>query len=249
MALIHHHLAVPVAPAPPPRGHGPATAARRLTRHRPRCRSGAAAGARGRTMMAVIASSMVEPASGEETAARSAADVVRAFYDGVNRRDLAAVEPLIAEGCVYEDLVFPNPFVGRAEILGFFAGFMGSVSSDLRFVIDDISAGDDSRAVGVTWHLDWKGRPFPFSRGCSFYRLQLDEKQQQLQIVYGRDCVEPAVKPGESALLIIRAVTWIFERFPRLANMLTKCVIGKIIWKSRAPARCKFFMYTAMRGA
>jgi hypothetical protein len=104
-------------------------------------------------MMAVIASSMVEPASGEETAARSAADVVRAFYDGVNRRDLAAVEPLIAEGCVYEDLVFPNPFVGRAEILGFFAGFMGSVSSDLRFVIDDISAGDDSRAVGVTWHL------------------------------------------------------------------------------------------------
>uniref|UniRef100_A0A0E0IH38 SnoaL-like domain-containing protein n=1 Tax=Oryza nivara TaxID=4536 RepID=A0A0E0IH38_ORYNI len=223
MALIHHHLAVPVAPAPPPRGHGPATAARRLTRHRPRCRSGAAAGARGRTMMAVIASSMVEPASGEETAARSAADVVRAFYDGVNRRDLAAVEPLIAEGCVYEDLVFPNAFVGRAEILGFFAGFMGSVSSDLRFVIDDISAGDDSRAVGVTWHLDWKGRPFPFSRGCSFYRLQLDEKQQQLQIVYGRDCVEPAVKPGESALLIIRAVTWIFERFPRLANMLETC--------------------------
>ncbi|EAZ08361.1 hypothetical protein OsI_30617 [Oryza sativa Indica Group] len=215
MALIHHHLAVPVAPAPPPRGLGPATAARRLTLHRRRRRSGAAAG-----RMTVTASSMVEPASGEETAARSAADVVRAFYDGLNRRDLAAVEPLIAEGCVYEDLVFPNPFVGRAEILGFFAGFMGSVSSDLRFVIDDISAGDDSRAVGVTWHLDWKGRPFPFSRGCSFYRLQLDEKQQQLQIVYGRDCVEPAVKPGESALLIIRAVTWIFERFPRLANML-----------------------------
>ncbi|KAF0909854.1 hypothetical protein E2562_000167 [Oryza meyeriana var. granulata] len=152
-------------------------------------------------------------------APRTATDVVRGFYDGVNRRDLAAVEPLIAEGCVYEDLVFPQPFVGRDEILNFFAGFMGSISPDLRFVIDDIS-GEDSRAVGVTWHLEWKGKPFPFSRGCSFYRLQVEEQQKQLQIVYGRDCVEPAAKPGELALIIIRAVTWILERFPRLATML-----------------------------
>lgn len=149
----------------------------------------------------------------------AAADVVRDFYDGVNRRDLAAVEPLIAEGCVYEDLVFPRPFVGREEVLGFLGEFMGSISSDLVFVIDDISA-EDSSAVGVTWHLEWKGRPFPFSRGCSFYRCSLGSQQQQIQIVYGRDCVEPAAKPGELALVIIRGVTWILERFPRLARML-----------------------------
>jgi hypothetical protein len=29
---------------------------------------------------------------------------------------------------------------------------------------------------------EWKGRPFPFSRGCSFYRLQ-ESEQQQPQIV------------------------------------------------------------------
>jgi hypothetical protein len=81
-----------------------------------------------------------------------AAEVVREFYEGVNRRDLAAVAPLIAEGCVYEDLVFPRPMVGRDRVLGFFGDFMGSVSPDLRFVIDDIS-GDDPSAVGVTWHL------------------------------------------------------------------------------------------------
>ena len=28
-----------------------------------------------------------------------------------------------------------------------------------------------------------------------------------------------------------------------------KCPLGKIIWKSRAPARCKFFMFLAMRNA
>ncbi|KAL5219785.1 hypothetical protein ABZP36_024498 [Zizania latifolia] len=197
MALIQQ-LGVQVAPAPTP----PARAQLGLLRPRSSRKDGRRAAAR------------LVRAGGEV-----AADVVRGFYDGVNRRDLAAVEPLIAESCVYEDLVFAQPFVGREEILDFFGGFMGSISSDLRFVIDDIS-GEDSCAVGVTWHLEWKGRPFPFSRGCSFYRLQQQQQGQQLQIVYGRDCVEPAAKPGELALLIIRAVTWILERFPSLASML-----------------------------
>lgn len=43
----------------------------------------------------------------------SGADVVRKFYGGVNRQDLGSVEGLIAEKCVYEDLVFPRPFIGR----------------------------------------------------------------------------------------------------------------------------------------
>lgn len=45
--------------------------------------------------------------------AGSASDVVRAFYAGINRHDLACVEGLIAENCVYEDLIFPRPFIGR----------------------------------------------------------------------------------------------------------------------------------------
>lgn len=43
----------------------------------------------------------------------SASSVVRKFYGGINSRDLDSVEQLIAENCVYEDLVFPQPFVGR----------------------------------------------------------------------------------------------------------------------------------------
>lgn len=43
----------------------------------------------------------------------SAASVVRKFYGGINGRDLSSVENLIADNCVYEDLVFPKPFIGR----------------------------------------------------------------------------------------------------------------------------------------
>lgn len=45
--------------------------------------------------------------------ADSASNVVRKFYGGINARDIASVEPLIADNCVYEDLIFPHPFVGR----------------------------------------------------------------------------------------------------------------------------------------
>lgn len=143
--------------------------------------------------------------------------VVRRFYEGINGRDLGSVEKLIAENCVYEDLIFPQPFVGRKAILEFFNKFIDSISSDLRFVIDDISE-DDPSGVGVTWHLEWKGKTFPFSKGCSFYRLEVINGQRLIR--YGRDSVEPAFKPGELALGAIRGVTWILQQFPQLADRL-----------------------------
>ncbi|XP_047959064.1 uncharacterized protein LOC125204445 [Salvia hispanica] len=147
----------------------------------------------------------------------SAATTVRKFYDGINRRDLSSVEDLIALNCVYEDLIFSHPFSGRKAILDFFKQFSDSISGDLQFAIDDISE-EDTSAVGVTWHLEWKGKPFPFSRGCSFYRLDVINGQRQ--IVFGRDAVEPAIKPGETALVVIRGVTWLLQSFPFLADRL-----------------------------
>ncbi|KAG9458813.1 hypothetical protein H6P81_003321 [Aristolochia fimbriata] len=145
----------------------------------------------------------------------SASDVVKGFYGGVNSHDLVSVEYLIAENCVYEDLIFSQPFTGRKAILEFFQKFIDYISIDLQFVIDDISE-EDSEVVGVIWHLEWKGKPFPFSKGCSFYRLKLINGKRQ--IIYGRDCVEPAIKPGEMALVIIRGVTFLFQKFPKLAD-------------------------------
>lgn len=43
----------------------------------------------------------------------TAAEVVSKFYAGINGRDLPSVEDLISQSCVYEDLIFARPFVGR----------------------------------------------------------------------------------------------------------------------------------------
>ena len=50
---------------------------------------------------------------------------------------------------------------------------------------------------GVHRHVEVDGNEFPFSRGASFYEVNSNG-----QIVYGRDLVEPALKPGSSALLV-----------------------------------------------
>ncbi|RAL45083.1 hypothetical protein DM860_015489 [Cuscuta australis] len=110
-----------------------------------------------------------------------------------------------------------RPRLHEISILEFFGKFIDYISTDLQFVIDNIS--EDSLAVGVTWHLEWKGRPFPFSKGCSFYQLRVLNGIRQ--IIYARDSVEPAFKPGDSAFIAIRSVTWMLQQFPKLEDWLS----------------------------
>eukprot|EP00252_Welwitschia_mirabilis_P019225 TRINITY_DN4393_c0_g1_i1.p1 TRINITY_DN4393_c0_g1~~TRINITY_DN4393_c0_g1_i1.p1 ORF type:complete len:234 (-),score=34.08 TRINITY_DN4393_c0_g1_i1:344-1045(-) len=147
--------------------------------------------------------------------ARSASDIVKEFYSAINNHELDKVEPLLADNCVYEDLVYPKPFVGKQSIMDFFKKFTDNTSMDLRFVIDDISR-EDSSAAGVMWHLEWRGKHFPFSKGCSFYRCDIINGTRK--IIYARDCVEAVTKPGSMTLVILKALTSLFERFPKIAE-------------------------------
>ena len=58
--------------------------------------------------------------------------------------------------------------------------------------------------------MQLNGFEFPFSRGASFY-----EVTDAGQILYGRDLVEPALKPGSSAL---------FVRFPSHSGILMSVI-------------------------
>lgn len=46
-------------------------------------------------------------------AQKEAAELVQEFYAAINRREIDSIGTLFAEDCVYEDLVFPKPFLGR----------------------------------------------------------------------------------------------------------------------------------------
>ncbi|XP_021288175.1 uncharacterized protein LOC110419445 isoform X1 [Herrania umbratica] len=149
---------------------------------------------------------------------QGAVEVIRSFYAGINSHDLASVQLLIAEECVYEDLTFPRPFVGRKAFLEAYKSFVDSMSMDLQMVVDDITSNEESSTVGVAWHFEWKGKVFPYSKGCSFYRLQMVDGTRQ--IIYGRDVVEPSIKLGEAGLAAMKGVMWLLQQFPQLEDQL-----------------------------
>lgn len=130
-----------------------------------------------------------------------AANHIQAIYTAINRRNVSQAAGLISEQCCYEDLNFSATFVGKAAVEELFTESCQAIPKDLQFVIDDM-AGDDW-AVGVTWHIELGGIAFPNGRGVSFYRFSPDSGQ----LIFARDCVEPTLKPGKAAFMIIRLVT------------------------------------------
>ncbi|KAH7276646.1 hypothetical protein KP509_39G016200 [Ceratopteris richardii] len=160
-------------------------------------------------------STPITPDAAQDDPSRPGFSVVEEFYACVNRRDFQSARELFAEDCIYDDLVFPKPFMGREAIVDFFSKFMTAIGPDLQFVVEDISR-KDPYCVGVTWHLELNGKRFPFSKGCSFYRLRTVNGRQE--IIYARDSVEPALKAGDSVLVVIRAVAAVLRTFPQLAD-------------------------------
>lgn len=70
---------------------------------------------------------------------------------------------------------------------------------DLKFVIDDVTAGDDY-AAGVMWHVECgEGVNFPFSRGCSFIRLDASGKIVAVRGGRGAGCLPLLPRAGRAS--------------------------------------------------
>jgi len=119
---------------------------------------------------------------------------------------------VIADDCVYEDVVFQDPFVGKQQIRDYFADIVKYLDKEVQFKIDDVSQ-DSSGKVGLLWHVEVDGIPIPFSRGCSFVRLNSDGN-----IVFARDVVEPAIKPGHNAMKLMTIVVPVVKRLGKNAD-------------------------------
>jgi len=160
-----------------------------------------------------------EPRSSTKaTAEFEASQVVSAFYDAYNRRAIPELLELFDQDVVYHDMaVYDDPFVGKAELAAYFDKIERLVPGDIRFVVDDIT-GSDAKKVGVIWHVELESEnegfvSLPFSRGCSFYELNETGK-----IIYARDLVEPATKPGPAALGAISAIAPVVRKLGSKAD-------------------------------
>jgi len=145
------------------------------------------------------------------------ADVAMRYFEAWNRREMDVAADQFAEDGIYEDLVYPDAFRDRDSFKRHLERVRDRVPPSVQFVVDGISRGDE-QFTGVAWHVEIQGRSFPNTRGASFYRCKRCQ-DGRLRLVYGRDLVEPASKPGDTSLFILSLVSRLFGRFPSLLDM------------------------------
>jgi hypothetical protein len=112
---------------------------------------------------------------------------IRALYDAFNARDGPAVADLLAEDIVYEDLLLGEATIcrGKAAFSGALEWHPAFVSKklnlpfDLQLVVDRVAC-DGSRSVGVEWHVEMDGKPFPLSRGLSLATTNAEGKLERV---------------------------------------------------------------------
>lgn len=127
--------------------------------------------------------------------------LIQAMYEAINERNITKALEYIDSDCCYQDLNFVQPFQGKAAVEELFTESCQGMPADLLFVVDDITEGD-SLAVGVLWHVELGGIPLPNGRGVSFCRLS----EETGKLIFARDLVEPVIKPGKGAFLILRLI-------------------------------------------
>jgi len=136
-------------------------------------------------------------------AGAGADSVVRAFFAAFNERDVDAAVALLDEDVVYEDLIYADPFRGRAAVASHLEETMRVLPPGMAFVLVDTSPSADGTRCGSLWKVTLDGIDFPFGRGTSFHRID----PASGRMVYAVDVPEPApTKPGGSALSAISAI-------------------------------------------
>lgn len=131
---------------------------------------------------------------------KSELSVVERYFEAWNRRDMSTATSLFAPDCTYDDTQYSSPFEGRAALQKHLYKVANCLPPSFSFVIDDLAVSSNGEKIGVQWHVENDGTPLPFTRGCSFYTVDLESGL----IRSGFDVPEPAViKPGSAGLTVL----------------------------------------------
>ncbi|CAI9094136.1 OLC1v1029825C1 [Oldenlandia corymbosa var. corymbosa] len=156
---------------------------------------------------------------GYDISLNSASEAITQFYDGINEKNLKKLDKLLSDNCFCEDFSFIKPFQGKQELMKFLEQLIASMGQNMEFKVDHICEGDDLTAA-VKWHLEWKKKQVPFTRGCSYYELSRDRERlliERIQVV-----IESPIKPGALSLALLKMITSIFDAFPEPAERFLK---------------------------
>ncbi|KAG9442131.1 hypothetical protein H6P81_017985 [Aristolochia fimbriata] len=153
--------------------------------------------------------------------------LIEQFYESINDGDAKKLGELISDDCYYEDEAFLDPFKGKKQVMEYLTQLSKSMGKNVKFIIDRTFHGLH-HTVGVLWHLDWRKTEIPFTRGCGFF--DCGNHGGKLVIEKAYILVESPLKPGMSAVSLLKTVSTTFDRFPVVAEKFLQFQHELIAW-------------------
>ncbi|KAM4074840.1 hypothetical protein ACB094_10G124400 [Castanea mollissima] len=155
--------------------------------------------------------------SNSHSGSSSPSETISKFYTSINSKGLDDLREIISEDCYFEECSFLRPFEGKKEVMQFLEELTESMGENVKFSFGHICVGDDYTA-GVKWHLEWKKSQIPFTRGASFF--ECSNEGDRTIIKKAQVVIESPIKPGSLVLTLLKAVTSLFDEFPKATECM-----------------------------
>ncbi|GAA0158085.1 hypothetical protein LIER_15202 [Lithospermum erythrorhizon] len=149
----------------------------------------------------------------------SPSDTIKQFYAAINEKNLEEIKGLLSDDCIFDDFSFPIAFQGKKETVHFLEYLITTMGENIEFNVERILEGE-GHAAAVNWHLEWKKRHVPLTRGSSYFEFSRIE--DKFLIKKARVIVEPPIKPGGFGLAHFSIVTSLFDAFPEATEAFLK---------------------------
>lgn len=139
----------------------------------------------------------IQSTTASPSATKTGASPAERYFAAWSRRDMEAAIQVFADEVEYEDTAFPGSFQGKQALYDHLMVCADAFPASFTFEVDELVDGGDQ--LLARWHVESNGKPMPYTRGLSIYRLNragLIEK--------GIDFVEPPgpIKAGGPALFL-----------------------------------------------
>nr|KYP67324.1 hypothetical protein KK1_013651 [Cajanus cajan] len=157
----------------------------------------------------------------------SPTQIVDQYYRCINDKDLRHLDEYISEDACFDDYAFTKPFHGKEEVMRFLGQLTQCMGRNVKFKVKHIYEGEDLTAA-VNWHLEWKKKQIPFTRGCTFFKLS--NEGQNMIIWRAEVLIESPIKPGSVVLTLLKNVTSIFDDYPSVTEWFLKSPQAILTW-------------------
>ncbi|KAI4310344.1 hypothetical protein MLD38_035328 [Melastoma candidum] len=154
---------------------------------------------------------------------------VRGLYYSINEKDAKESRRIVAEDCCFRDYAFTKPFNGNKEIVAFLEQLGVAMGKNVKFCLEEVH--EDGEAAWASWHLEWKGSEIPLTRGCSNFRFS--KQGDGVLIRKAQVFIESPIKPGGFVLILLKAVTSLFDEFPKATESFLKSPEAVILFVQR----------------